>query len=115
METLPVSAQATVRSLADNMKTTCTNLAAITALSTSTAHRLAKLADASMDKLEDPDTDQERKGVEALNVATYGAISHNLSRTAVRLVTAGHRPEQDDQEGADTSDAKARLRKLMGL
>ena len=116
MAELPVSAQATIRGLADNMKATCANLAAVTALNTRTAHRLAKMADKSMDKLEDPEATLENREVEVLNLAAYGSLSHNLSRAGVSLVTAAHRPESDEQASAtSTADAKERLKRMLGL
>jgi lambda repressor-like predicted transcriptional regulator len=113
--TLPVSAQITVRDLATNMRTTAANLAAITALNTRTAHRLAKLADKSMGKLEDPDADPDGKAAEILNLATYGSLSHNLSRVAVSLVTAGHPPKAEDETGPNLDGAMADLRRRLGM
>jgi len=112
---LPVSAQLTVRDLAANMRTTAANLAAVTALNTRTAHRLAKLADKTMDRLEDPEVKAERREVELLNLATYGSLSHNLSRVGVSLVTAGHPLKPDEETGPNLDGAMDDLRRRLGM
>jgi transposase-like protein len=115
VEVLPISTQLTIRSLAANMRTTAANLAAITALNTRTAHRLAKLADKSMNRLEDPEADPDGKAAEILNLATYGSLSHNLSRVGVSLVTAGHPLKPDEETGPNLDGAMADLRRRLGM
>ena len=115
MEELPVSTQLTIRSLAANMRTTAANLAATTALNTRTAHRLAKLADKSMDKLEDPEADKVTREVEMLNLNAFGSLSHNLSRVGVSLVTAGHPLKPDEESAPNMDGAMADLRRRLGM
>lgn len=106
VESLPIADQIAVRTLADELKAISTHLAGAAKYSASTAHRLAALANAQMDQIDDSKP-LAKEGVDAIkSIAVLTDTANRAAEIPLNLLKA-NKDSIDDLNRRELDKAEA--------